>query len=52
MVCRGYVRTLLEVLHEEILGILELHEVRKTLLKGLYEVLVVLVLCKVSESAK
>ena len=33
----GYTRTLLEGLHEEILGIVEFHEVGRTLLEGLHE---------------
>ena len=37
MFCIGYTRTWLVGLHEEILGIVEFHEVGSTLLEGLHD---------------
>ena len=47
MLFTGYAQTLLEGLHEDILGIVEFHEVARNFLEVAHEVLLQVVLCEV-----
>ena len=51
MFCIWYARTLLEGLHDEILGIVELHVVASNFLEVLHEVLLAVVLTRTNSLA-